>query len=159
VMFEEREKRESLTFESEENEESEFIFLLLRVVDLTEETEVIVTPESVPILRHDVGEGVGDISRLDDRSSFSRFPQEEEEREDDTSEEDPFSDLHFLNVSLCSLGEREEGENLRRMELRERYLTLHLLEQLQIVRLMQPIDLMREERRVCRYRRRRLRSI
>ena len=92
-MIEEGEKRESFTFESEEDEESEFIFLLLWIVDLTEETEMIVTPESVPILWHDVGEGVGDISRLDDRSSFSRFPQEEEEWEDDTSEEDPFADL------------------------------------------------------------------
>ena len=111
-MFEEREKRESLTFESEENEESEFIFLLLRVVDLTEETEMIVTPESVPILWHDVGEGVGDISRLDDRSSFSRFPQEEEEREDDTSEEDPFTDLWEAECELRKVGRKGRGREL-----------------------------------------------
>jgi hypothetical protein len=81
------------TFESEKDKERKLVLLLLRVVDLTKETEMVVTPQRVPVLTHDVRERVRDVSRFDDRSCFASFPQEEEEREDDASEEDPFSDL------------------------------------------------------------------
>jgi hypothetical protein len=60
---------------------------------LTEEAVMVVAPQGVPVLRHDVREGVRDVAGLDDRSRLAGFPEEEEEGEDDTAEEDPFADL------------------------------------------------------------------
>lgn len=106
----ERERERGRTLEGEEDEESELVLLLLGVVDLAEEAEVVIAPQSVPILRHDVGEGVyqgeegqlrhslaarlqltRNVSRLDDSPRLAGFPRQEQEREDDASGEDPFS--------------------------------------------------------------------
>lgn len=62
------------TFECEKDKESNIIFRLCRVVDLTKEAEMIVALERVVIVGHDVREGIRDIPRPDDGSCFPRFP-------------------------------------------------------------------------------------
>ena len=88
---ERREEKRGLTLESEENKESKLILLLLRVIDLTKETEVIIALHRVVILTHNIGKSVRNIPTPNDRPRFPRFPRQEKEGEDDAAGEDPFS--------------------------------------------------------------------
>jgi hypothetical protein len=81
----ERMEYDQLTLEREEHPERDGILLLLRLLDLAEEAVVVVRAEGVPLVRHDVGEGVRDVARLDDGAGLAGLPEQEEVRENDTA--------------------------------------------------------------------------
>ena len=94
------------TFKGEENKESKLILLLFGIVDLREETEMIIRFQRVIIISHHIREGITDIPRSDDDPRFSRLPREQEKGEDDASYEDPFSDCkwYFDAVAVVCFG-------------------------------------------------------
>jgi hypothetical protein len=81
------------TFESKEDEESNVVLFLPRVVDLAKEAKVIVALHRVVIVGHDVGVSVRDVVGSNDSAGFPGFPGQQEEGEDDAAGEDPFTDV------------------------------------------------------------------